>query len=30
MANKNYKEHLNDITTFILDVDGVLTNGDIL
>lgn len=30
MANKNYKEHLNDITTFILDVDGVLTNGDII
>lgn len=30
MANKNYKEYLNDITTFILDVDGVLTNGDIL
>ncbi|MBT8259679.1 MAG: HAD-IIIA family hydrolase [Flavobacteriaceae bacterium] len=30
MANKNYKEYLNDISTFILDVDGVLTNGDII
>ena len=30
MANKNYKEYLNDITTFILDIDGVLTNGDII
>lgn len=30
MATKNYKEHLNDITTFIFDVDGVLTNGDIM
>ena len=30
MANKNYKEQLNDITTFIFDVDGVLTNGDII
>jgi len=30
MANKNYKEYLNDITTFIFDVDGVLTNGDII
>lgn len=27
---KNYKELLNDITTFIFDVDGVLTNGSIL
>lgn len=26
---KNYKEHLNDITTFIFDVDGVLTDGTI-
>ena len=29
-ANKNYKELLKEITTFILDVDGVLTNGKIL
>ncbi|WP_343486536.1 HAD-IIIA family hydrolase [Allomuricauda sp. d1] len=27
---KNYKELLKDITTFIFDVDGVLTNGSIL
>lgn len=27
---KNYKELLNDITTFVFDVDGVLTNGSIL
>ena len=26
---KNYKEHLNDITTFVFDVDGVLTDGTI-
>jgi 3-deoxy-D-manno-octulosonate 8-phosphate phosphatase (KDO 8-P phosphatase) len=26
----SYKERLNKITTFMLDVDGVLTNGDIL
>ena len=26
---KNYKEILHDITTFIFDVDGVLTNGTI-
>lgn len=26
---KNYKEYLNDITTFIFDVDGVLTDGSI-
>ena len=26
---KSYKELLNDITTLIFDVDGVLTNGDI-
>lgn len=26
---KNYKEHLNDINTFIFDVDGVLTDGTI-
>ena len=30
MGNKNYKELLKKITTFILDVDGVLTNGKIL
>ncbi len=30
MENKNYKELLKEITTFILDVDGVLTNGRIL
>lgn len=27
---KSYKELLNKVTTFIFDVDGVLTNGDIL
>ena len=26
---KSYKEYLEHITTFIFDVDGVLTNGDI-
>jgi 3-deoxy-D-manno-octulosonate 8-phosphate phosphatase (KDO 8-P phosphatase) len=26
---KNYKEYLNHITTFIFDVDGVLTDGSI-
>lgn len=26
---KNYKEYLKDITTFIFDVDGVLTDGSI-
>lgn len=26
----SYKERLNHITTFIFDIDGVLTNGDIL
>lgn len=30
MANKNYKEHFNEITTFVLDVDGVLTDGNII
>ena len=30
MENKNYKELLKKVTTFILDVDGVLTNGKIL
>lgn len=27
MENKSYKEYLNQINTFIFDVDGVLTNG---
>ncbi len=27
MENKNYKEYLQDITTFIFDVDGVLTDS---
>lgn len=27
---RNYKELLNDITTFIFDYDGVMTNGDVL
>lgn len=26
---KNYKELLNDITTFVFDIDGVLTNGSL-
>lgn len=29
MDDKSYKEYLNDITTFIFDVDGVLTDGTI-
>lgn len=29
MSQKSYKELMNDITTFILDVDGVLTDGTI-
>ena len=29
MEEKNYKEYLKHITTFIFDVDGVLTNGSI-
>lgn len=29
MEEKSYKEYLNQITTFIFDVDGVLTNGDL-
>lgn len=29
METKSYKEHLHDITTFIFDVDGVLTDGTI-
>ncbi|HKK12317.1 MAG TPA: HAD-IIIA family hydrolase [Flavobacteriaceae bacterium] len=28
--DKNYKEYLNHITTFIFDVDGVLTDGSVL
>ena len=27
---KNYKEYIKDITTFIFDVDGVLTDGSVL
>jgi len=27
---KNYKEHLNDINTFMFDVDGVFTDGSLL
>ena len=27
---KSYKEHLNQITTFVFDIDGVLTDGTIL
>lgn len=30
MSGKNYKNLLNNITTFIFDVDGVLTNGKVL
>ena len=30
METKSYKEYLEQITTFIFDVDGVLTNGDII
>ncbi len=30
MAEKSYKELLNDITTFIFDVDGVLTDGTVV
>jgi 3-deoxy-D-manno-octulosonate 8-phosphate phosphatase (KDO 8-P phosphatase) len=29
MESKSYKEKLNDITTFIFDVDGVLTDGTV-
>ena len=29
MPTKSYKELMNQITTFIFDVDGVLTNGTI-
>ena len=30
MEEKSYKEYLNHITTFIFDVDGVLTDGSVL
>ena len=30
MENKNYKELLGDITTFIFDIDGVLTQCQVL
>jgi 3-deoxy-D-manno-octulosonate 8-phosphate phosphatase (KDO 8-P phosphatase) len=30
MEEKSYKEYLNHITTFVFDVDGVLTDGTIL
>lgn len=30
MSEKSYKEYLNQITTFVFDVDGVLTDGSIL
>lgn len=30
MEEKSYKEYLNHITTFIFDVDGVLTDGQVL
>lgn len=30
MYDKSYKEYLEHITTFVFDVDGVLTNGSIL
>ena len=26
----SYKEKLNKVTTFMFDVDGVLTNGDVM
>ena len=29
LESKSYKEYLNNITTFIFDVDGVLTDGTI-
>jgi 3-deoxy-D-manno-octulosonate 8-phosphate phosphatase (KDO 8-P phosphatase) len=29
MEDKSYKEYLNHITTFIFDVDGVLTDGTV-
>ena len=30
MDDKSYKEYLHDITTFVFDVDGVLTDGSVL
>lgn len=30
MKKKNYKEYLKNITTFVFDVDGVLTNAQVL
>lgn len=30
MEEKSYKEYLNQITTFIFDIDGVLTDGSVL
>lgn len=30
MEEKSYKEYLNHITTFIFDIDGVLTDGSVL
>ncbi|MBT8256912.1 MAG: HAD-IIIA family hydrolase [Bacteroidia bacterium] len=30
MEEKSYKEYLHDITTFIFDVDGVLTDGNVI
>ncbi|NNK86828.1 MAG: HAD-IIIA family hydrolase [Flavobacteriaceae bacterium] len=30
MVEKSYKEYLHDITTFIFDVDGVLTDGTVM
>ena len=29
MSEKSYKEYLKHITTFVFDVDGVLTDGSI-
>ena len=30
MSDKSYKEYLRDITTFIFDVDGVMTDGSLI
>lgn len=30
MEEKSYKEYLNDINTFVFDVDGVLTDGNVI
>ncbi|PHR98216.1 MAG: 3-deoxy-D-manno-octulosonate 8-phosphate phosphatase [Leeuwenhoekiella sp.] len=30
MSDKSYKEYLNQITTFIFDVDGVMTDGSLI